>query len=83
MILSDFFDAVTNFFAKIGQIIAAIKGFFDTVRSILVTLQGVLNRIVDIITSWVKSYPSVSILIGVVVTGITIIILLSIWEAIS
>lgn len=81
--MSDFFDSVTNFFAKIGQIIAAIKGFFDTVSSIFNTLQNLVKQIVDLITSWVKSYPSVAILIGVLVTGITIIILLSIWEAIN
>lgn len=81
--MSDFFDAVTNFFSKIGQIIAAIKGFFDTVSSIFNTLQNLVKQIVDLITSWVKNYPSVAILLGVVVTGITIIILLSIWEAIN
>lgn len=81
--MSDFFDAVTNFFAKIGQIIAAIKGFFDTVSSIFSTLQNLVKKIVDLITLWVHDYPQVSILLGVLVTGITIIILLSIWEAIN
>ena len=81
--MSDFFDSVTNFFAKIGQIIAAIKGFFDTVSSIFDSLKNIINQIIDLITSWVHNYPSVAILVGVLVTGITIIILLSIWEAIN
>lgn len=81
--MSDFFDAVTNFFAKIGQIIAAIKGFFDTVSSIFKTLQNMVKGLIDLITSWVKSYPNVALLVAVVATGITIIILLSIWEAIN
>lgn len=81
--MSEFFDSVTNFFAKIGQIIAAIKGFFDTVSSIFKTLQNLAKQFGDLIASWVKSYPSVAILFGVLATGITIIILLSIWEAIN
>ena len=81
--MSDFFDAVTNFFAKIGQIIAEIKGFFDTVSSIFGTLRNLVNNIIDLVTSWIQDYPSVAILVGVLVTGITIIILLSIWEAIN
>lgn len=81
--MSDFFDSVTNFFAKIGQIIAAIKGFFDTVSSIFATLQNLVKGLINQITSWVHDYPQVSVLIGVLVTGITIIILLSIWEAIN
>lgn len=81
--MSEFFDSVTNFFAKIGQIIAAIKGFFDTVSNIFKTLQNVANGFFGLITSWVQSYPGVAMLVAVVATGITIIILLSIWEAIS
>lgn len=81
--MSDFFDSVTNFFAKIGQIIAAIKGFFDTVSSIIGTLKNMVNKLIGVVTSWVQDYPSVAILVGVLVTGITIIILLSIWEAIN
>lgn len=81
--MSDFFDSVTNFFAKIGQIIAAIKGFFDTVSSVFSTLRGLVGQITDVITSWVKDYPAISILLGVILMGITIIILLSIWEALN
>ena len=81
--MSDFFDSVTNFFAKIGQIIAAIKGFFDTVSSVFATLRGVIKQITDVVTSWVKDYPSISVLLGVLLMGITIIILLSIWEALN
>lgn len=81
--MSDFFDAVTNFFAKIGQIIAAIKGFFDTVSSIFGILRNFVNKFINLVTSWIQDYPSVAILGGVLFTGITIIILLSIWEAIN
>lgn len=81
--MSDFFDSVTNFFAKIGQIIAEIKGFFDTVSSVFQTLRGVVSELTDIVTSWVKAYPTISALLGVILMGITIIILLSIWEALS
>lgn len=81
--MEQFFNSVTNFFAKIGQIIAQIKGFFDSIIGVFQTLRGVVSQFADLIQSWVTSYPRVSILLAVIMSGITIIILLSIWEAVN
>ena len=60
-----------------------IKGFFDSVIGVFATLRYIVQSFADLISSWVRNYPRVGLLLGVILAGITIIILLAIWEAVN
>lgn len=81
--MAEFFEQVTEFFGKIGQFFAFFKLVFQALANVFNQAKTLFQEIIGIITGLLEMNPAFSTIFGVVIAGIFVIIIISVWEAIG
>ena len=81
--MAEFFEQVTEFFGKIGQFFAFFKLVFQALTNVFNQAKILFDEIIGIITGLLAMNPAFMTIFGVVIAGIFVIIIISVWEAIG
>ena len=81
--MAEFFEQVTEFFGKIGQFFAFFKTVFQALTNVFNQAKALFGELIGIITGLLEMNPAFYTIFGVVIAGIFVIIIISVWEAIG
>lgn len=81
--MAEFFEQVTEFFGKIGQFFAFFKLVFQALTNVFNQAKILFGEIIGIIAGLLEMNPAFYTIFVIVITGILVIIIISVWEAIG
>lgn len=81
--MAEFFEQVTEFFGKIGQFFSFIKQIITTFIGIFDYAKQLFNDLFGLVGELLKINPFIFSLFYLIFTAILVIIIISIWEAIT
>lgn len=81
--MAEFFEQVTEFIGKIGQFFGFFKIVFQALSYVFNQAKILFDGLIGIIAELLGMNPAFMTIFGVVIAGIFVIIVISVWEAIG